>query len=124
MARVLVTGASGFIGRAAVAAFVANGYSVRAAAQEPPLPPFANTVEVRQHPDLRQTFDWGPLLEGMDAVIHLAGLPSGRRGVAAAALYDEVNWHATARLAAAATRASVKHFVFVSSIRAQSGASA
>lgn len=120
--RMLVTGATGFVGRAVVTAFANAGRTVRAAARRPPQPPFAAGVEVVQHPDLSQSFDWSPLLAGVDQVVHLAGI--AHSGDAAAALYDRVNRRATAGLAAAAARAGVRHFVFVSSIRAQTGPSA
>jgi nucleoside-diphosphate-sugar epimerase len=121
--RILVTGASGFIGRAAVAGLASRGSDVRAAVRQPPQFPFAAGVEVMQHADLMQAFDWRPLIDGVDRVVHLAGIAHARRGVAPE-LYDQINREATARLAAAAARAGVAHFVFVSSIRAQSGAAA
>jgi nucleoside-diphosphate-sugar epimerase len=122
MSRVLVTGASGFIGRAVVAAFAKDGRAVRAAVRQPPQPAFTAGVDVVQHPDLAQPFDWQPLLDGVDAVIHLAGI--AHTGGADAGLYDRVNRQATALLAKAAAQAGVNRFVFVSSIRAQSGPSA
>jgi nucleoside-diphosphate-sugar epimerase len=118
-----MTGASGFIGRAAIAAFAQHGYALRAAVRRPPEPAFPGGVEVMLHPDLSQSFDWRPLLDGVDQVIHLAGIAHAGRGVAAE-LYDRVNRLATAQLAVAAAAAGVKHFVFVSSIRAQSGPAA
>lgn len=120
MTRVLVTGASGFIGRAVVAAFAQDGRAVRAAVRRPIA--FADGVEVVQHPDLAQPIDWRPLLDGVDQVVHLAGI--AHTGGVDAALYDRVNRQATAELAAAAVEAGVGHFVFVSSIRAQSGPAA
>ena len=120
--RVLVTGASGFVGRAVVTAFARDGRDVRAAARRPPQPPFAAGIEVVQHPDLAQPFDWAPLLDGIDRVVHLAGI--AHTGDAAAELYDRVNRQATAELAVAAARSGVRHFVFVSSVRAQTGPSA
>ena len=123
MTRVLVTGASGFIGRAAVTALTRSGYAVRAAVRRPPQPPFAPGIEVMQHPDLSQSFDWTPLLAGVDQVVHLAGI-AHTGNIVAASLYDSVNRRATAEFATAAARQGVKHFVFVSSIRAQSGPSA
>jgi len=121
MSRVLVTGASGFVGSAVVAALARDGYTVRAAVRRPHLS-FPDGIEVVQHPDLAQTFDWQPLLQGVDQVVHLAGIAHTRG--ADAASYDRVNRLATARLAAAAALARVEHFVFVSSIRAQSGPAA
>lgn len=111
------------IGRAVVAAFAARGAAVRAAVRRPPRAAFPAGVEVVQHPDLTTPFDWEPLLAGTEAVIHLAGIAPTRRGVAPA-LFDRVNRQATARLAEAAARAGVRHCVFVSSIRAQSGPAA
>jgi UDP-glucose 4-epimerase len=122
VSRLLVTGASGFIGRAVIAAFAAEGRAVRAAARRP-LPSVPDCVEAVQHGDLAQPVDWRPLLDGVDQVVHLAGIAHTGRGVASA-LYDAVNREATAQLCAAAAAAGIRHFVFVSSIRAQIGAAA
>jgi len=123
MSRILVTGASGFIGRAVVAAFGNDGHTLRAAVRRPPDPGFADAVEVVRHGDLAQPVDWRPLLEGADEVVHLAGIAHIGRGVPAEA-YDLVNRQATAQLAKAAAAAGVRRFVFVSSIRAQTGPAA
>jgi nucleoside-diphosphate-sugar epimerase len=121
MSRILVTGASGFIGRATVAALAKDGHTVRAAVRRPQQS-FPAGVEIVQHPDLAQPIDWRPLLAGIDQIVHLAGI--AHTGRADAALYDRVNRQATAQLADAAANAGIGHFVFVSSIRAQSGPSA
>jgi UDP-glucose 4-epimerase len=75
-----------------------------------------------QHPDLAEAFDWQPLLQGVDQVVHLAGIAHTKG--ADAAPDDRINRLATARLATAAAQARVEHFVFVSSIRAQTGPAA
>jgi nucleoside-diphosphate-sugar epimerase len=118
VSRVLVTGASGFIGRALVPRLVAAGYEVRAASRRPPA--FAPPVEAVAHGDLGPEVDWGPLLAGVDCVVHLAGIAHTGPGVPEAD-YDRVNHHATAALAQAARKAGVKRVVFVSTIRAQMG---
>jgi nucleoside-diphosphate-sugar epimerase len=120
VSNILVTGASGFVGRAVVAA-LARDHNVRAAVRRPQLS-FPASVEVVQHPDLSEPFDWQPLLAGIDQVVHLAGIAHSR-GVNPA-MHDRVNRAATIHLAAAATQAGVRHFVFVSSIRAQCGPAA
>ncbi len=123
MTRLLVTGASGFLGRAVTAAFARSGCELRAAVRRRPEPDFPSSVEVVQHPDLSEDFDWRGLLDGVDHIVHLAGIAHSGRNISPA-LYDRINRRATERLAAAAAEAGVRHFVFVSSIRAQSGPAA
>ena len=120
MSRILVTGATGFIGRVVVEALAAHGFVLRAAVRRTPQPPFPNSVEVMQHGDLAQAVDWHLLLEGVDQVVHLAGIAHAGRGIAPER-YDQVNRVATAQMATAAAAAGVRHFIFISSIRAQSG---
>jgi nucleoside-diphosphate-sugar epimerase len=120
--RVLVTGATGFVGRAVVAALAANGDEVRAAVRHMPEPPFPQGVAVARHGDLPDV-DWAPLLAGIDAVVHLAGIAHAGPGIAEER-YDHVNHRATAALAYAARAAGVARLVFISSIRAQTGPAA
>ena len=121
--RILVTGASGFVGRALVAALAQAGHEVRAATRRPgaaALPPGVEAVAV---PDFRNPVDWAPLLAGVDAVVHLAGIAHVGLDLDPA-LYDRVIRDATTELAAACAKAGVRRLVFVSSVRAQCGASA
>jgi nucleoside-diphosphate-sugar epimerase len=119
--RVLVTGASGFVGRALVIALATSGHEVRAATRRRLGPfDFPAGVEIMPHADLASPIDWLPLLANVDAVVHLAGIAHVGSDVPDA-LYDRVNHVATAELAAAANRTGVQRFVFVSSVRAQSG---
>jgi UDP-glucose 4-epimerase len=72
---------------------------------------------------LRQPIDWGPILSGVDAVVHLAGIAHVGTRIDPED-YDRVNRVATAELAAACADASVRRLVFLSSVRAQCGAAA
>jgi UDP-glucose 4-epimerase len=62
-------------------------------------------------------------LEGVDAVIHSAGFTQGMSGIPEDD-YRVLNTEATINLARAARRAGAKRFIFLSSIRAQSGPTA
>ena len=68
--KVLVTGASGFIGRPLTAALAEAGYQVRAAVRDPRGQSFSPGIEVAIQPDLASPVFWSPLLSGMDAVVH------------------------------------------------------
>ena len=123
MTLVLVTGASGFIGTALAPALAAQGWRVRAAARHPRSLPFQAGIESVQMPDLAGPANWGPLLAGVTHVVHLAGI--AHTGAALPeATYARVNAGATATLARAARASGVKRFVLMSSVRAQTGASA
>src|SRR4051812_28923011 len=121
--KVLVTGASGFVGRPLTAALAEAGYQVRAAVRDRRGQGFSPGVEVAIQPDLARPVFWSPLLSGMDAVVHLAGIAHVGPGIPEAT-YDRVNHLATAELARAAGTAGVRRLAFMSSIRAQMGAAA
>jgi len=118
--RVLVTGASGFVGRALVFALADAGHDARAAMRQPKAAGFPIGTETALLADLASPVDWAPLLAGVDAVVHLAGIAHAGSDIADAR-YDRVNHQATAELAAAAKQASIKRFILISSVRAQSG---
>jgi nucleoside-diphosphate-sugar epimerase len=115
---VLVTGSNGFVGRHLVPYLGAQGYKVIAASKGALAFQGPNIVAAPL-PDLSVPFDWQPLLQECDAVVHLAGIA---HTFANDDLYDRVNHRATDALARAAFR-SGKHLIFVSSIAAQSGSS-
>lgn len=119
---VLVTGASGFIGRPMVAALLRSGYTVRAVTRRPVF--FSNAVEALTIPDLRNSIDWAPILQGVDIIIHLAGMAHSHVPETEYSDVDQINRIATQQLAQAAKNAGVSHFIYISSVRAQIGATA
>jgi UDP-glucose 4-epimerase len=122
--RILVTGASGFIGRRLVAVLSGAGETVRAAMRRHAAAVDFPGAELFTLPDITQPVDWAGALAGVDRVVHLAGLAHADPGAHSAELYHRVNCVATGELARAAARSGVRRFVFVSSIRAQSAAAA
>ena len=119
---VLVTGASGFIGRPLVAALLRAGYAVRAVTRRPVS--FPNVVEVVTIPDLKNSIDWAPILQGVDIIIHLAGMAHSHVPETEYSDVDQINRMATQQLAQAAKNAGVGRFIYISSVRAQIGATA
>lgn len=120
MRSVLVTGATGFVGGAVIPALAKAGWaiaaSVRSEADAPRVPAGARAVAVGE---LSAKTDWSAALEGVEAVVHLAARAHRLDDRAAqSGEYRRVNAEATAVLAAAASRAGAKRFVFLSSVKA------
>ncbi len=116
---VLITGANGFVGRHLVAMLARRGHRVRAGVRGAGALTDVAGVETVVIGDLAST-TWEKHLRGVDAVVHLAGIAHAT-GVADDD-YDRVNRAATGALARAAAAARVRRLIFVSSIKAQSGA--
>jgi nucleoside-diphosphate-sugar epimerase len=118
---VALTGATGFIGQYLLKALPERGYSVRVLLRRPTMmPEGCSSVLIG---DLSQPYNMSEALAEVDAVIHTAGIPHAMSGLPEDD-YRLFNTEATVRFARAAERARVKRFVFLSSIRAQSGPTA
>jgi nucleoside-diphosphate-sugar epimerase len=120
---VLLTGASGFVGRHLLPSLAEAGYAVRAAVRPSSRIDSMDGIEVVRVANFEDGVDWTSVLCGVSAVVHLAALAHTLEHVADQP-YDLINRAATEALARAAAKAGVAHFVFVSSIRAQCGPSA
>jgi len=120
--RVLITGASGFIGKALVTALAKQGYAIRAAARDPAHIIAASDVERVAIPDLVGSLDWSPLLTDVTHVVHLAGIAHAP-GTLPDDVYMQINAEAVGTLAKQA-KGRVERLVLMSSVRAQAGLSA
>ncbi len=119
MDNVLVTGATGFIGKALCAELIVNGFVVHAVVRDlgsAALSPSAKPVVIG---GLDADTEWRQALLCIDVVVHLAArvhvmVDTDTDPLAA---FRKVNVAATLNLARQAAAAGVKRFVFISSIK-------
>ena len=118
---IALTGGTGFIGRYLLRELSRRGYRMRVLLRRPSvLPPECASAVVG---DLARPQNMAAALAGVDAVIHSAGVSQAMSGLPEDD-HRALNTEATIGLARAAQRAGVRRFVFLSSIRAQSGPTA
>lgn len=117
---VLVTGASGFVGRVVSQRLMAGGYRVRAASRTPENLPAAVSERVRMPAPDAGPQEWDAFVSGVDHVVHCAAIAEAASGIPASA-YRIANVELTEKLAHSARRRCSGRFVFLSSVRAVSG---
>ncbi len=122
--KVLVTGASGFIGRHLLPSLEADGHELRLALRgrqsEPRLPESSTRAyEIVYVGEIGPETNWDQALEDVEAVVHLAA----RAHILGVGAEDEgafwaTNVEGTARLAERAAAAGVRRFLLMSSVGA------
>jgi len=114
--KILLTGASGFVGGSLAQALLKQDKQVRIAVRSPLELPGAESVLV---PAIDQQTLWSKPLKGIDTVIHCAGRAHIMNDLFDYPLpeYRRVNVAGTINLASQAAAAGVKRFIFLSSVK-------
>jgi UDP-glucose 4-epimerase len=120
MARVLITGAGGFIGQHLSLALMKSGWDVRGIGRSAQ-PRLLSGIEWMTGDILDQSFD-DKAVTGSDVIIHLACL-SLRESAEDPALASRINTEGTLKVLEAARRSGVKRFVFTSTSQVYGGGS-
>jgi nucleoside-diphosphate-sugar epimerase len=117
--RVLVTGATGFVGRALVPMLTQAGHDVTITVRYGPSADHLKNVRIKNIGEIGPDTDWQEALSNIDAVLHLAGRAHvmNESGSDPLAAYRRINRDGTKRLAEASADAGVKRLVFLSSIK-------
>ena len=126
MSRVLVTGATGFVGGVLCPVLIRAGYDVIAHVRKQGHPNTPEGVTPSVVPDIGPDTDWTAALGGVEAVVHLAARVHVMKEKAGGALakFNRTNADGTASLAAAAAAAGVRRFVYLSTVKVMGETSA
>lgn len=115
---ILLTGASGFLGKAALRYFIDRKISVR--------PVYRSVVQAEDSisdpvvvSNLDESVDWKPFLHNIGVVVHAAARAHIMKDDAADPLseYRRINVQGTLNLARQSAAAGVKRFIFISSVK-------
>jgi len=118
--KVLVTGATGFVGRRLCERMLVDGWQVRGTLRTSKdatsLPAGVDAVQIQS---IGHDTNWSSAMSGIDTVVHLAARVHVMHDTASDPLeaFREVNAHGTERLARMAADCSVRRFIYLSSVK-------
>ena len=118
MVKILITGATGFVGNSLIKELLKSGFQVSAVLRKK-----VNTLPelVKQYPvgNFDKDIDFSKILSGVDCVIHLAGKAHviDKNKALVSNEFRQINTIATLNLATQTAKIGVKRFIFISSIR-------
>ena len=115
---ILVTGATGFVGKALVELLLTRSIDVSVLIR----------IEHDQVPggvikfisDLTDVVDWEPILQGTTSIVHVAGLAHILKSNSSSSGgdFESINTYGTINFARQAAKRGIKRFVFISSVKA------
>ncbi|MCB0421693.1 MAG: SDR family oxidoreductase [Bdellovibrionales bacterium] len=120
--RVLITGAGGFVGQRLIPYLLTKEYSVIAAIRNANSPQASTTSEKINtvvFPDISESTDWQPTLQGVDCIVHLMARVHVMNETEKDPLraFRKHNVESTMNLLKQAEACGVKRFLYVSSIK-------
>ena len=120
MSRILITGATGFVGQEVCRQLRDLGHTLTGTTRDNGLYAGPENIPLYCMPGFSAEMDWSQAVAGADVVIHLAARVHQMDDQASDPLSEHrrVNVEGTRSLATAAAAAGVKRFVFLSSIKA------
>jgi nucleoside-diphosphate-sugar epimerase len=117
--KILVTGASGFVGGALCTRLVEQGMTVIGAVRRLPLDKEVIGVDYRIVPDMSSETNWSGVFTEVDVVVHCAARVHVMQDTSDDPIlaFRKVNVEGTVRLARQAVDKGLKRFIFISSLK-------
>jgi nucleoside-diphosphate-sugar epimerase len=117
--KILVTGASGFVGRCLCEQLTKQGHTVTASIRSTETPPIKQSTRSVVVGELGLDTDWEQALKGQDAVIHLAARTHIMEEISndPETAYRQANVQGTERLIQQMAEQKISRFIFISSIK-------
>ena len=116
---ILVTGASGFIGKQfSINVNKLDNVSIKAVARKY-INNFPKEIDQVIVPDINENTDWGDIIKNCDVILHTASIVHDIKGQFKnmPELYWKLNVKGTINLAKQAAKSKIKRFIFLSSIK-------
>ena len=117
--RVLVTGGTGFVGRALIEELIKCQFNISIAVRDPSKVKLHKKIDLINIGNLSSALDWSDALNSVDVVIHLAARVHVLKDLVCnpLAYYRYLNVDCSLNLARQAAKAGAKRFIYVSSIK-------
>ena len=117
MKKILITGASGFIGQSLCKSLSKTNRSIIGVVRDINSSLKVNNVDYQSIRDINLETNWQDILVDVDCILHCAGVAHNMGNNKNPSLYHLINVEGTRRLVEQAAKVGVKRFIFLSSIK-------